>query len=96
MAGIASIFTIILIIFGLGQYLWFLHGGIGVAQVSSLMFAFLIYSAMTMFLMTRTSHYWWTTKISRLVGTVLSGNIILTPILALISILILKFNGRVC
>ncbi|WEV56220.1 HAD-IC family P-type ATPase [Ligilactobacillus acidipiscis] len=88
LAGIASIFTIVWLILGLGQYLWFLHGGMGVAQVSSLMFAFLIYSAMATILMTRTSHSWWTTKTSRLVGTVVSGNVILTTILALTGILI--------
>ncbi|MFS0717295.1 HAD-IC family P-type ATPase [Arthrobacter sp. 1P04PC] len=84
LARTAAIFTVGWVVVGLGL-LWYcldvqrLEPG----QVSALLFAYLIYSAMVTILMTRTRNAFWKSIPGRWVGSVVAGNIVLTTLLVL-------------
>jgi len=83
LAKIAAIFTIGWLVLGLGLlwfYLKFQH--LSAAQVSSLMFLYLIYSAMETILMTRTRDPFWSFLPSKQVMGMIAVNIVLATLMA--------------
>lgn len=88
LARTAAIFTLGWVILGLGLLWFYLRvEKLPPDQISSLMFAFLIYSAMLTILMTRTRNAFWTSAPSRWVGGVVAANIVLASALVLLGIL---------
>lgn len=84
----AAIFAIGWVVVGLGLLWFYLRvQNLEPDQVSSLLFAFLIYSAMVTILMTRTRNAFWTSTPSRWVGTMVATNIVLASVFALFGIL---------
>jgi len=83
LAKIAAIFTIGWLALGLG-ILWFYLKvqNLSAAQISSLMFLYLIYSAMETILMTRTRDAFWSFAPSKWVGGMVAINIILATLMA--------------
>jgi len=83
LAKIAAIFTIGWLALGLG-ILWFYLKvqNLSAAQISSLMFLYLIYSAMETILMTRTRDAFWSFTPSKWVGGMVAINIILATLMA--------------
>ena len=94
LVSIASTFTLIWLIVGLGLFFFFIHLKLGYLPTSSLIFAFLIYSAMATIMMTRTSQNWWQVGTSRLVGSLVLGNIIVTSLCAILGVLIPSVSGK--
>jgi len=88
LARTAAIFTIGWVIVGLGLLWYYLRvQNLEPDQISSLMFAFLICSAMVTILMTRTRNAFWKSAPSRWVGGMVAANIVLASVLALFGIL---------
>ncbi|MEQ6898541.1 hypothetical protein [Microbacterium sp. KR10-403] len=88
LARTAAIFTVGWAAVGLGLLAYYLGvQNLAPAQISSLMFAYLIYSAMATILMTRSRNVFWRSAPSRWVGSVVAGNIILTTLLVLLGVL---------
>ncbi len=85
LAKIAAIFTIGWLALGLGL-IWFYHDhqGLGADQISSLMFLFLIYSAMETILMTRNRDSFWSFWPSKFVIGMISINIVLATLMAVL------------
>ena len=83
LAKIAAIFTIGWLALGLG-ILWFYLKvqNLGAAQISSLMFLYLIYSAMETILMTRTRDSFWSFAPSKWVLGMVGINIVLATLMA--------------
>jgi H+-transporting ATPase len=83
LARISAIFTIGWLALGLGL-LWFYLKvqDLSAAQISSLMFLFLMYSAMETILMTRTRDSFWSFAPSRWVGGMVAINIVLATLMA--------------
>ena len=83
LAKISVIFTIGWLALGLGL-LWFYMKvqNLGAGQISSLMFLFLMYSAMETIIMTRTRDLFWSFAPSRLVGGMVAINIVLATTMA--------------
>lgn len=84
LAKISAIFTIGWLVLGLGL-LWFYVKvqNLSAVQISSLMFLFLIYSAMETILMTRTRDPFWSFAPSKWVGGMVAINIIFATLMAL-------------
>ena len=83
LARISAIFTIGWLAVGLGL-LWFYHKvqNLSAAQISSLMFLYLIYSAMETILMTRTRDPFWSFAPSKWVGGMVAINIVVATFMA--------------
>ena len=83
LAKIASIFTVVWLALGLGM-LWFYLKvqNLSAGQISSLMFLYLIYSAMETILMTRTRDSFWSFAPSRWVLGMVIINIVLSTLMA--------------
>lgn len=76
LAKISAIFTVGWLALGLGLlWLYFKVQDLSTAQISSLMFLYLIYSAMETVIMTRTRYPFWSFAPSRWVGCMVSINI---------------------
>ncbi len=88
LARTAAVFAVGWVALGLGL-LWYCLSvqKLVPGQISSLMFVFLIYSAMSTILMTRTRNAFWTSAPSRWVGCVVGGDVILASVLAGLGIL---------
>jgi len=83
LAKIAAIFTIGWLALGLGILGFYLKvQNLSAAQISSLMFLYLIYSAMETILMTRTRDAFWSFAPSKWVGGMVAINIILATLMA--------------
>jgi len=84
----AAIFAVGWVVVGLAL-LWYFQAAqdLDPGQISSLMFAYLIYSAMVTILMTRTRNTFWRSAPSRWVGGVIAGNILVTTLLVLFGVL---------
>jgi H+-transporting ATPase len=83
LAKISAIFTIGWLVLGLGLLFFYLRvQNLSAAQISSLMFLYLIYSAMETILMTRTGGPFWSFAPSKLVGGMVAINIILATLMA--------------
>jgi H+-transporting ATPase len=83
LAKISAIFTIGWLALGLG-ILWFYLKiqNLSAAQISSLMFLYLIYSAMETIMMTRTRDQFWSFAPSKWVGGMVAINIVLATLMA--------------
>jgi H+-transporting ATPase len=83
LAKISAIFTVGWLALGLGL-LWFYlkFQNLNAAQISSLMFLYLIYSAMVTILMTRTRDSFWSFLPSKWVSGMISVNIIVATLMA--------------
>lgn len=83
LSKISAIFTIGWLALGLGL-LWFYLKvqNLSAVQISSLMFLFLIYSAMETIIMTRTRDHFWSFSPSKWVGGMVAINIILATLMA--------------
>jgi len=83
LARISGIFTIGWLALGLGL-LWFYleRQHLGAAQISSLMFLYLMYSAMETILMTRTRDAFWSFAPSKWVGGMIALNVLLATSMA--------------
>jgi H+-transporting ATPase len=83
LAKISAIFTIGWLVLGLGL-LWFYFKvqNLSTAQISSLMFLYLIYSAMETILMTRTRDPFWSFAPSKWVGGMVALNIVVATLMA--------------
>ena len=86
LAKISAIFTIGWLALGLGL-LWFYLKvqNLSAAQISSLMFLYLIYSAMETILMTRTRNPFWSFAPSKWVGGMVAINIVVATLMAAFS-----------
>lgn len=83
LAKISAIFTIGWLALGLGLIWFYLNvQQLSAGQISSLMFLFLIYSAMQTIIMTRTRDFFWSFWPSRLVGGMVAINIVLATLMA--------------
>jgi len=83
LAKISAIFTIGWLAIGLGLLWYFLKiKDLPPAQISSLMFLYLIYSAMVTIMMTRTRDQFWSFAPSRLVAGTVAANLILATLMA--------------
>jgi H+-transporting ATPase len=83
LAKIAAIFTIGWLALGLGILGFYLKvQNLSAAQISSLMFLYLIYSTMETILMTRTRDAFWSFAPSKWVGGMVAINIILATLMA--------------
>ena len=83
LAKIAAIFTVGWFILGLGLlFLYLKVYKLDAGQISSLMFLYLIYSAMETILMTRTRDQFWTFAPSKLVLGMITINIVLATLMA--------------
>lgn len=83
LAKISAIFTIGWLALGLGMLRYYLiFANMGVDQISSLMFLFLIYSAMATILMTRTRDPFWSFAPSKWVFGMVTINIVLATLMA--------------
>jgi len=84
LAKISAIFTLVWLVIGLGLLLFFhLTRNIEAAQISTLMFLYLIYSAMATVIMTRTRDQFWSFLPSKWVGCMVVANIIISTLMAL-------------
>jgi len=83
LAKIAAIFTVGWLVLGLG-ILWFYLNiqNLSAAQISSLMFLYLIYSAMETILMTRTRDHFWSFAPSKLVMGMVTVNMVFATLMA--------------
>ncbi|MGX8700703.1 HAD-IC family P-type ATPase [Caproiciproducens sp.] len=83
LARLSAVFTAGWLALGLGL-LWFYRSvqNLGAAQISSLMFLYLIYSAMETILMTRTRGPFWSFAPSKWVGGMVAVNFILATLMA--------------
>jgi len=83
LARISAIFTVGWLILGLGM-LWFYHNvqNLGAEQISSLMFLYLMYSAMATIIMTRNRYRFWSFPPSKWVAGMVTANIILATLMA--------------
>lgn len=83
LARISAIFTIGWLALGLGL-LWFYLKvqNLSAAKISSLMFLYLIYSAMETIIMTRTRDHFWSFAPSKWVGGMVAVNIVLATLMA--------------
>ena len=83
LARISAIFTIGWLALGLGL-LWYYHKiqNLGADQISSLLFLYLMYSAMETIIMTRTRDQFWSFAPSKWVGGMVAANIILATLMA--------------
>lgn len=83
LAKISAIFTIGWLALGLGLLWYYLKvQNISPAQISSLMFLFLMYSAMATIIMTRTRDQFWSFAPSKWVGGMVAINIVVATLMA--------------
>lgn len=83
LARISAIFTIGWLALGLGL-LWYYHKiqNLGAEQISTLLFLYLMYSAMETIIMTRTRDQFWSFAPSKWVGGMVAANIVLATLMA--------------
>jgi len=83
LAKIAAIFTIGWLALGLGLFWFYLKvQNLSADEINSLMFLFLMYSAMETILMTRTRDHFWSFAPSKWVGGMIAINIVLATFMA--------------
>ncbi len=84
LAKVSAIFTIGWLSLGLGLlWLYLVFFKLGAEQISSLMFLFLIYSAMETIIMTRTRDFFWSFAPSKWVGGMVLINLVVATLMAL-------------
>ncbi len=84
LAKIAGIFAVAWVVIGLAMFWYYLAvAQLNAGEISTLMFVYLIYSAMTTIIMTRTRDHFWEYAPSKSVGWVVLLDIILATIMAL-------------
>lgn len=79
-------------IIGLGSVWYLTNQGISQGEISTMLYVYLVLSAMLIVLITRTKKYFWQSSPSRLVGTVQSINVLITFVLALLGIAMTQIN----
>ncbi|MFL2030025.1 HAD-IC family P-type ATPase [Loigolactobacillus zhaoyuanensis] len=83
LAKIAGIFAVVWVVIGLVMFWYYLAvARLGIGEISTLMFIYLIYSAMTTIIMTRTRDHFWEYAPSKSVGWVVLLDISLATIMA--------------
>lgn len=84
LARSSAVFAVGWLVIGLGLLWYYQHvEGLDAGRIGSLLFAFLIYSAMATILMTRTRGPLWRSAPSRWVAGVVAGNLVLVSVLAI-------------